>query len=118
MTDREVPWIVGASSCASAGAAACAIVPPRRAKRARRLAIAGVLAEGALMQALEHRRGHLEGDAGRLAKAAKSMSTAGAALIATKGRKSRAAATIGGALVCAGEMCLRRSLLRERLRRL
>jgi formate-dependent nitrite reductase membrane component NrfD len=109
---HELPWIFGASAAASAGAAAAMFVPPRDAGPARRLAVAGVLAEGALMQAMELRLGTVgevyhQGEAGKLSWAAKGLATAGAALLATRGRKSRAAAVAGGALVCAGELCLR-----------
>ncbi|MGH2976780.1 MAG: NrfD/PsrC family molybdoenzyme membrane anchor subunit [Gaiellaceae bacterium] len=109
---HELPWIFGASAAASAGAAAAMFVHPRDAGPARRLAVAGVLAEGALMQAMERRLGTVgevyhQGEAGKLSWAAKGLATAGAALLATRGRKSRAAAVAGGALVCAGELCLR-----------
>ena len=109
---RELPWIFAASAAASAGAAASVFVHPREAGPARRLAVAGVLAEGALMQAMELRLGKLgevyrQGEAARFSWAAKGLGAAGAALLARRGRKSRAAAVLGGTLVCAGELCLR-----------
>ena len=109
---HELPWIFGASAAASAGAAASMFVPPREAGPARRLAVAGVLAEGALVQAMELRLGKIgevyhQGEAGKLSWAAKGLSVAGAALLARRGHKSRAAAVVGGALVCAGELSLR-----------
>jgi formate-dependent nitrite reductase membrane component NrfD len=109
---HELPWIFGASAAASAGAAACVFVRPEEAGPARRLAVAGVLAEGALMQAMELRLGRVgevyrQGEAGKLSWAAKGLATAGAALLARRGRKSRAALVLGGALVCAGEVCVR-----------
>jgi len=109
---RELPWIFGASAAASAGAAASMFVDPRDAGPARRVAVAGVLAEGALMQAMQLRLGTLgevyrQGRAGKLSWAAKGLAVTGAALLGTKGRKSRAAAVAGGALVCAGELCMR-----------
>jgi formate-dependent nitrite reductase membrane component NrfD len=109
---RELPWIFAASATASAGAAASMFVHPTDAGPARRLAVAGVLAEGALMQAMERRLGTIgevyhQGEAGKLAVAAKGLAVTGTALLATRGRKSRAAAVTGGALVCAGELCLR-----------
>lgn len=109
---RELPWIFAASAAASAGAAASIFTPPGDAGPARRLAVAGVLAEGALMQAMQLRLGKVgevyhRGEAGKFSWAAKGLSTAGAALLARRGRKSRAAAVLGGAMVCAGEMCLR-----------
>jgi formate-dependent nitrite reductase membrane component NrfD len=114
---QELPWIFGASAAASAGAAASIFVSPRDAGPARRVAIAGVLLEGALMQAMELRLGKIgevyhQGAAGRLSWAAKGLATAGAALLATKGKRSRGAAVLGGAMVCAGEMCLRWSVVK------
>jgi Polysulfide reductase len=109
---HELPWIFGASAAASAGAAASIFVHPRNAGPARRLAVAGVLAEGALMQAMELRLGKIgevyrQGEAGRFSWAAKGLAVAGATLLARRGRKSRAAAVLGGAMVCAGELCVR-----------
>jgi formate-dependent nitrite reductase membrane component NrfD len=109
---RDLPWVFGASAAASSGAAACIFTPPADAGPARRLAIAGVAIEGALMQAMELRLGtvgevYRRGAAGKLSWAAKGLASAGAALLATRGRRSRAAAAAGGALVCAGELCLR-----------
>jgi formate-dependent nitrite reductase membrane component NrfD len=112
---RELPWIFGASAAASAGAAACMFLRPRDAGPARRLAIAGVLIEGALMQTMELRLGTIgevyhQGSAGKFAWAAKGLAGAGAALLWKGGRRSRMAAAAGGALVCAGELCLRWSV--------
>lgn len=114
---RELPWIFGASAAASAGAVASMFVHPRDAGPARRIAVAGVLAEGALMQAMELRLGtvgevYRQGAAGKLSWAAKGLSVAGAALLARRGRKSRTSAVVGGALVCAGELCLRWSVFK------
>ena len=109
---HELPWIFGASAAASAGAAASIFTPTRDAGPARRVAVAGVLAEGALMQAMELRLGKVgevyhQGEAGKLSWAAKGLSVAGAALLAKRGRQSRTSAVVGGAMVCAGELCLR-----------
>jgi formate-dependent nitrite reductase membrane component NrfD len=109
---KELPWIFGASAMASAGAAASMFVKPENAGPARRLAVAGVVAEGALMQLMELRLGTIgevyrQGAAGKLSWAAKGLATAGAALLARRGRKSRAALVLGGAMVCAGEVCVR-----------
>ena len=109
---QELPWIFGASAAASAGAAASMFLAPGDAWPARRLAVAGVVAEGALMQTMELRLGEVgevyhRGAAGTFSTAAKLLAGGGAALLATRGRKSRGAAVLGGALVCAGELCLR-----------
>ncbi|MGH2936353.1 MAG: NrfD/PsrC family molybdoenzyme membrane anchor subunit [Gaiellaceae bacterium] len=112
---HELPWIFGASAAASAGAAACMFLDPGDAGPARRLAVGGVAAEGALMQTMELRLGEVgevyrQGAAGRLAWAAKGLAGAGALLLAKRGAKSRKAAALGGAMVCAGELCLRWSV--------
>ena len=52
------------------------------------------------------------GTAGKLASAAKGLAGAGALLLARRGRRSRRAAVLGGALVCAGELCLRWSVFK------
>jgi len=109
---QELPWLFGASAAASAGAAACVFLAPEDAGPARRLAVGGVVAEGALVHAMQLRLGEVgevyhQGQAGKLSWAAKGLAVAGAALLAKGGRKSRGAAVLGGAMVCAGELCLR-----------
>jgi formate-dependent nitrite reductase membrane component NrfD len=113
---RELPWLFGASAAASAGAAACVLVDPAYAGPARRLAIGGVAAEGTAMETMVHRLGELgevyrQGNAGKLCRAAKLLAGGGATLLAARGRRSRGTAALGGALVCAGELCLRYAVL-------
>jgi hypothetical protein len=114
---HELPWIFGASASASAGAAACLFLDPDDARPARRLAISGVAVEGALMQTMERRLGEIgavyrEGAARTLSRAAKALAGTGAILLAVRGRRSRTAAAAGGALVCAGELCLRYAVVK------
>jgi formate-dependent nitrite reductase membrane component NrfD len=114
---QELPWIFGASACASAGAAACLFLDPADAGPARRLAVGSVLAEGALMQTMELRLGEVgevyhKGASGTFALAARGLAGAGALLLGRRGRRSRRAAVLGGALVCAGELCLRWSVFK------
>ena len=114
---RELPWLFGASASASAGAAATMFVPPDEAGPARRLALGGAAAELGLMEAMQRRLGfageaYKQGDAGKFARIAKACTGAGAALLATAGKRSRAAAIGGGALVLAGELALRWSVFR------
>jgi hypothetical protein len=109
---RELPWLFGASAAASAGAAACIFLDPAEAGPARRLAVGGVAAEGVLVNAMQLRLGELgevyrPGPARRPNRAAKTLAGAGALLLARRGGRSRAAAALGGAMVCAGELCLR-----------
>ena len=106
---HELPWLFGASAAASAGALACLCVDPAEAGPARRLAIGAGVAELALSETMEHRLGetgevYKQGEAGTAAKAAKALTLAGTASLATKRHK------LGGALVCAGSMCMRWSV--------
>ena len=112
---HELPWLFGASAAASAGAAAAIFTDPEDAAPARRLAIAGVAAEGTLFHLMELRLGEIgevyhQGESARFAWAAKLLAGGGAALLALRGRKSRGAAVLGGAMVCAGELALRWSV--------
>jgi formate-dependent nitrite reductase membrane component NrfD len=113
---HELPWLFGASAAASAGAAACVFLDPGEAGPARRLAVGAVAVEGALMQTMELRLGEVgevyhHGTAAKLSWAAKGLAGAGSVLLATRGRRSRGAAALGGALVCAGEVCLRYAVM-------
>jgi hypothetical protein len=110
----ELPWVFGASACASAGAAATIFTP---AGPARRAAIAGAVAELGLTQAMETRLGlvgevYRQGESGRYARISKACTAAGAGVLAWKGRDSRAAAAAGGALVLAGSLALRWSVFK------
>jgi|SoiMethySBSTD1v2_1073268.scaffolds.fasta_scaffold00087_31 formate-dependent nitrite reductase membrane component NrfD len=111
---RELPFVFAGSSAASAGAAAILFVPPRDAGPARRLLVLGAVIEGTGMKLMERKLGfagepYKKGTAGRLAKAARALTVAGAAVTAVAGRK-RTGATVGAALVLAGGMCLRWSV--------
>jgi Polysulfide reductase len=114
---RELPFVFGTSAAASAGAAAAMLVPPGEAGPARRLAVAGVLAENAAVTLMEKRLGFVgepyhEGAAGRLGLLAKAATLGGALLLGRRGRRSRGAAVVGGALVLAGEAALRWSVFK------
>jgi formate-dependent nitrite reductase membrane component NrfD len=114
---KELPWLFGASAAASAGAATAIFLPPKESGPARRLAVAGVAAELGLMEAMQHRLGFVgevykQEAAGKLARVSKALTAAGAAVLATHGRRSRGAAVAGSALVLAGELALRWSVFR------
>jgi formate-dependent nitrite reductase membrane component NrfD len=114
---RELPWLFGASACASAGAATTMLLPPAEAGPARRLAIGGVAGELGWMEAMQRRLGFVgevygQGEAGQFQKLSKACTGGGAALLAWRGRRSRAAAVAGGALVLAGELALRWSVFK------
>jgi formate-dependent nitrite reductase membrane component NrfD len=114
---HELPWLFGASASASAGAAGAVFTAPHSAGPARRLAILGAAAELGLMQAMKHRLGFVgevydREAAGKLGRVSNLCTAAGGALLATRARRSRAAAVAGGALVLAGGMALRWSVFR------
>jgi Polysulphide reductase, NrfD len=114
---RELPWLFGASALTSASAAASLVVTPERAGPARRLAVGGVAATVGITAAMKQRLGFVgevydREAAGTLGRVSKLCGTAGAALLATHGRRTRAAAIGGGALVLAGELALRWSIFR------
>lgn len=109
---RELPFVFGASACATAAAAATMLLPAPESEPARRLAVGGVIAEGIATQAMERRLGFLgepyrQGAAGALSRAAKASSAAGALLLARNGGTSRAASVVGGALIISGGLALR-----------
>lgn len=103
-----LPFVFAGSSAASAGSAAAILTPAREAAPARRLALVGAGLSLAATTVMEHRLGPLarpyeEGTSGRLAKAAKALTTAGAAAMALGGRDRRAA-RLGGTLLMAGAL--------------
>jgi formate-dependent nitrite reductase membrane component NrfD len=112
---QELPWLFGAGAAATAGAAASLFVEPRHAGPARRLGVAGAAVELAVTELMEHRLGEVgevyeREAAGAFGKAAKALTLAGAAVLAARGSRSRGAQMLGGALVCAGSMCMRWSV--------
>jgi formate-dependent nitrite reductase membrane component NrfD len=114
---KELPWLFGASAAASAGAATALFLPTEESGPARRLAIAGVAAELGVMAAMQHRLGFVgevyeQDAAGKLARVSKALTSSGAAVLATRGRRGRRAAAAGSALVLAGELALRWSVFR------
>jgi hypothetical protein len=113
---RELPFVFAGSAAASAGAAALVVTPPSHAAPARRLAILGVLVEGASMQVMLQGLGELgepykSGRTGTYAKLAQALSLAGAGTVAARGRR-RGAAVFGGALVLAGAVFERWTIFR------
>jgi formate-dependent nitrite reductase membrane component NrfD len=114
---HELPWLFGASAVSSAGAAATIAVPVDEAGPARRLAIAGSVVGLALKEVMQHRLGFVgevykQEQAGALGRLSKLCTSAGAGLLALHGRRSRAAAAAGGALVLGGELAMRWSVFR------
>jgi formate-dependent nitrite reductase membrane component NrfD len=113
----ELPWLFGAGASASAGAAAAMFTPVQSAAPARRLAVLAGAAELGLTEAMKHRLGFVgevydQGEARKYGQISKACTAAGAALLATAGRRSRLAAVGGGALMLAGSLALRWSVFR------
>jgi formate-dependent nitrite reductase membrane component NrfD len=113
----ELPWLFGASAAATAGAAALIATPVESAGPARRAAIGGSVAALGLTELMERKLGlvgevYKHGEAGKYGKLAKAATAAGAALIAARGKQSRPAAVVGGALVLGGELALRWSVFK------
>ena len=113
---RELPLLFAGSSMASAGGVAMAFTPVADAAPARRLAAAGAALEVGAFRAMEHRLGEVagpyrQGRAGRLAKAAKACTLSGALLAGLAGRH-RPPAAAAGALLCAGSLLTRFSVVR------
>jgi hypothetical protein len=114
---RELPFVFGAGAALSAGAAALALTPPRRASAARRLALGGAVLETATNELMhrhlgEHGEIYKEGPAGFFTKLAQGCIATGAALAAFRARSSRPAAVAAGTLLSAGAMSARWSVFR------
>ena len=118
---RHLPPLFAASALASAGAVGMAAVPSAEAGPARRMALFGAGAELAIMVALERGAGmrdHAElisepyriGRAGRLLKAGRGLTAAGAAGTLLAGR-SRTAAVLSAAAITGGALCTRFGIL-------
>ena len=114
---KMMPFAFAGAAAASAGAAATAVTPVRRAAPARRVAIWGTVAELAVTELMQRRLGDLgepyrKGPAGAFSKLGLGLGAAGAALLAARGSRSRAAALAGSALVASGSLAERWSTFR------
>ncbi len=113
----ELPALFAAGAAASAGAAATALTPVAHARPARRLAVAGCVAELAIVPLMEHRLGDLgepyhEGAAGAYGRLARGLTVAGSLLLAARAERSRAAAVASGTMIVAGAVCERWSVFK------
>ena len=114
---RMLPFVFGSGAALSAGAAAVAVTPPASAKPARRLALASALLDVAIKEAMVKRLGEQgepfkEGQAGLFRHVMQGSIAAGTALLVAQGGRSRAAAAVAGALLCAGALSARWSTFR------
>jgi hypothetical protein len=114
---RELPFVFGAGAALSAAAASLAATPVHDAAPARRLALLGAVAELAGEELMEKRLGeHATPYEEKTPKTFKRISQAsiavGAALLATRGGRSRAAAVAAGVLLNAGALATRWSIFK------
>lgn len=104
---RHMPFLFAFSSTAGAGALSTLAAPYSASGPARRLALIGASLEITTGQLMERHLGNLaeplhKGRNGAMAKAGKLLTAGGAAVIATAGRRSPAAARLGAALMLGG----------------
>jgi hypothetical protein len=114
---KLLPFVFGSGAALSAGAATVALTPIEAAAPARRLALAGAVAELATSELMERRLGGLgqpyhEGAAGRFRRISRATVAGGAILLAARGRSSRRAAVAAGALLSAGALSARWSVFK------
>jgi DMSO reductase anchor subunit len=114
---RELPFVFAAGAALSAAAANVILTPPEHAAPARRLALAAAAIElggNELMRKRlgEHADPYDHGAAWTFSQITRACVTTGAALLALKGRSSRAAAAIGGVVLSAGALCARWSVFK------
>jgi hypothetical protein len=107
----ELPFVFGGSALASAAGVGLIAAPTDEAGPARRLAVAGAAMELAATHRVESRMGLLsepyhEGRAGRLLRAARVLTLAGATG-AVLGRRSRIASALSGVALLAGSVATR-----------
>ncbi|MFP5282108.1 MAG: NrfD/PsrC family molybdoenzyme membrane anchor subunit, partial [Actinomycetes bacterium] len=109
---QELPFVFVGSAAAASGGFGMLTAPVHEAGPARRLAIAGAVAELAVEHRMERAMGlsaetlHT-GTAGRLIRASKALTAAGAVGAAILGGRSRVAAAVSGAALMAGPACTR-----------
>jgi hypothetical protein len=109
---RLLPFVYGSGAAQSAAAAAVLATPPEYAAPARRLAIGGALIEVGAKELMHHQLGEVgepykKGAGALFGHISRVCNLAGAALLARRGARSRAAAMAGGALLCAGALSAR-----------
>jgi formate-dependent nitrite reductase membrane component NrfD len=108
---RELPFVFVGSAAAASGGWGMVAAPVDQAAPARRMALGGAVAELVMERQMERSMGVTaeplhHGKGGRLMKAAKVLTAAGAAGSLLAGR-SRAVAVLSGAALVAGSACTR-----------
>ena len=108
---RELPFVFGGSGAAAAGGLAMMLAPVEQTGPAVRMALAGAALDVGAVEVMNHRLGMLaepyeQGRSGRLMKAARALTAAGAGL-SVLGRRSRLVRVAAGAAYVAGSVTLR-----------
>jgi DMSO reductase anchor subunit len=109
---RDLPFVFVGSAAAAAGGLGMLVAPVAEAGPARRAALMGSLCELTATARMERTMGLAAeplhtGRAGTLMRAAKALTVTGAVLGGVLGRRSRAAAALGGVAALAGSACTR-----------
>jgi DMSO reductase anchor subunit len=112
-----LPAVFVGGAAASAGGVAVAVVAPEDAAPARRLAIAGAVAELVLKEVMEKRLGDLEASykapvPHRFTMLARLGLAGGLAALVARGRSDRRAAVLAGGLLNAGALAARWSIFK------
>ncbi|HWC84914.1 MAG TPA: NrfD/PsrC family molybdoenzyme membrane anchor subunit [Solirubrobacteraceae bacterium] len=118
---RELPFVFASGAALSAGAAAVIATPPELARPARRLALATAAAEVGTTELMKRRLGELgepyhQGEAHKFGRLSQAGIGLGAALLASRGGRSRAAAVAAGVLLGAGALSARWSVFKAGFR--
>jgi hypothetical protein len=114
---KMLPFVFGSGAALSAGAAAVAFTPVASAAPARRLALAGAVAELGASEMMQKRLGehgepYERGASSRFRRISQACIVAGAVLLASRGSRSRTAAVASGALLSAGALSARWSVFK------
>ena len=109
---REMPFVFAGSAAAAAGGLGMAAAPPGQAGPARRAALLGAATELVATQVMHRRLGFVaepyrRGTGGRLMRAARVLTIAGAIGTATVARRGRAGAVLSGLALLAGSAATR-----------
>ena len=109
---RHLPFVFVGSAAAAAGGVATLLVDPAHAGPARRFAVMGASLELAAGERMERTMGlagepYGQGMAGRLSRAARTLTAGGALGTALLGRRSRVAAVASGVMLVAGSVTTR-----------
>lgn len=114
---RILPFSFASGSALSAGAATVVLTPPAAAAPARRLALAGAVAQLASTLLMERRLGqqvgpYHEGQALTFKRVGRGCGSAGVLLLASRGRSSRLAAVASGVLLSGAALLHRWSVFK------